>query len=151
MIVHWIAAAQALGYLSAVPVHLALSVRYDDGLRCGVGVSAFDARAARRRAERRKPRRRSGGAPDARAIWRVLRRAKTGRMNVVGVVAMGDAALTAMACGLLVAAASAAPWPGRRRIDPDFSAGGLRLRLRASLRFTAGQLAMAALKAVLDR
>ena len=63
MIVYVIAAAQALGYLAAVPLYLALRLRVDDGVRLGVGVGAFERRfALKKAAARPKKRRRRHGA-----------------------------------------------------------------------------------------
>ena len=50
MIVGLVALMDALFYLLAVPVHLAVRL---DGLRTGAGLSVFERRAARRRAERK--------------------------------------------------------------------------------------------------
>ena len=105
MPVYIAAAAQLLVYLWAVPVHLAFCVHLGDDSRLGVGFAVFDPGAALRQAWRGTPKRRDGNAPDWRDVLRMMTRLRLSRAMLRGRLGLGDAALTAVACGGLAAAA----------------------------------------------
>ncbi len=144
--VYLVALLEALFYLSRVPVNLALAFDLDMGLKLGAGVSAFERRYARRRALKRLSSPDAGGdGPDARTVWRVLRRMRFERVELTGRVALGDAGLTALLCGALNGLACAAAGHAdrvRSRVAPDFS-NAFRLELRGMLRARTGQIIIA--------
>ena len=162
MIVYWIAAAQALLYLGAVPMHAALYLcgaedpAAGTGLRFGVGVSAFEGRFALRRAmkkaersrlprRRKKPRAKKTAA--IRLLWPMARRLKLRELSLQGWVSLGDAAATALVCGAAGALDSAlrgvAPL-ARVRLTPDFASETPRLELRGIIAARSGQIMLAA-------
>ena len=146
-----VAALEALLYLCAIPVHLAVRI---DGLRAGTGLSVFERRAARARAERalRAPKG-QGGAPDYRHALRVLRRLRLERVELTGRVALGDAAATAMLCGGLNALVRSIRGRVRRmRVDvrPDFEAGAVRVELCGMIRARSGQIILAAIQVLTE-
>lgn len=137
-----IGAIEALFYLSCVPIHVALAV---DGLDAGAGVSAFGGARARRRALRdlAGPPRRGGPG----TLWRTARRVRFDRLELTGTVSLGDAALTAVACGALNGLAGGLRLRAARarvRVRPDFS-NDFRLQLRGMLTARAGKIIWAAL------
>ena len=143
-----VAIVEALFYLFNVPVCVALAVDDKTGLRVGTGMSAFAGRPARRRALRslmapgtKKPGPRPG------QVWAVLRRLRIRRLEVSGRVALGDAAATALCCGLLTGAVCglrgrAAAF--RADVRPDFS-NDFRVELRGMLTARAGDIMIAVL------
>jgi len=152
MIVFMVAVADALVYLGAVPICAAFYLDTTDGLRFGVGVSLFSGIGALRTASRpqrtRKKRRRQGG-PDWPRLWRMLNSLRPDAILVQGELGLGDAALTATACGALTAlAASLGLRANQSRIEltPLFDGGGVRVRLRGMIRVGAGQIIITALR-----
>jgi len=136
---------EALIYLLAVPLNAAFALSTEGGLRWGVGISAFDVRAALRRARLCRPVRRRrpgrGGALDA---WRLLRGA---RIRLSGRLGLGDAAATALACGALRSL------NGRRvtvDVAPDFSSPAPCLELQGMIRLRTGQIMIAMAKRQID-
>ena len=144
MIVGLVALMDALFYLLAVPVHLAVRL---DGLRTGAGLSVFERRAARRRAERKLKIGSGGGkGPDPRRVLRVLSRLRIDRAELTGRVALGDAAATALMCGALNGLARASGRRvGRLRVDvrPDFAAEEVSVALSGMIRARSGQIILA--------
>lgn len=143
MPVYLIAAAEALFYLCAVPVNLAVRV---DGLRSGAGLSAFEGRVAVRRARQALIGKNGKEGPEPRRVLRVLRRVRLERATVAGRAALGDAAATALFCGGLRALLGALPVK-RLRVDlrPDFSADRFALELSGMFRARSGQIILATL------
>lgn len=147
LIVNVVAALEALFYLCAIPVHLAVRL---DGLRVAAGLSAFAGNAARRRAADglsggKKP----GNAPDLRQVLRVLRRLDIERLELTGRASLGDAAATALLCGLIVGLARALGG----RIDhvkadvrPDFRAQAVAVELQGMIRARSGKIILATLQ-----
>lgn len=151
-IVNIIALAQALFYLMSVPVNLAVRV---NGLRAGTGLSIFEWRLARKRAEDdlSATERPGGKGPDPRRALRVLRRLRADRLELTGRVALGDAALTALLCGGINALALSLR--GRVRhmradIRPDFDSEGVSLELYGMLRARSGQIILATLQVLTE-
>ena len=131
-----VAVLEALVYLASVPLWGAFVLSTEGGVRFGVGVSAFELRAALRRARRRraleKPRGKGPGLS-----WDVLRRVRGARARIRGRVGLGDAAATALACGALRALGA-----GRVAVDvaPVFDGDGLCLELTGMIRLRSGQI-----------
>ena len=152
MPVYIAAAAQALVYLWSVPVYLAFRVSDRRGLRFGAGISAFAVRGARARCRRRllsgaSPR---GNGPDARFALRVLANLRLSSARLRGRIGLGDAALTAMACGAASALArilAARAERSRVEIHPDFTSGGPHIALQGMASAKAGQIMLAMLRA----
>ena len=147
MIVGLVALMEALFYLLAVPVHLAVRL---DGLRTGAGLSIFERRAARRRADR-KLKTASGGdiGPNPRRALQVLSRLRIDRAELTGRVALGDAAATALMCGALNGLARASGRrAGRLRVDvrPDFASEEVSVALSGMIRARTGQIILATLQ-----
>lgn len=151
MIVGIVAAAEAVFYLLAVPVHLALCLGGAEGLRFGAGVSAFERRAARRRAMENLGKRRAGrqSSPGVRRAWAFARSLRLERVSLRGSVCLGDAAATAMACGVLNALACGLRGRAARLeadVRPDFSSPDVRVELSGMVSARAGQIMLAAAK-----
>ena len=156
MIVYLAAAAQALVYLAAVPLHLAVCLRTRDGLRYGVGFSAFERRFAQRAALRRLARgaRRKAkpGKPPVRPPSGMLRRLRPEGILLRGRLCLGDAAATALACGALrslEAGLRGAATVVRLRVAPDFSDTPA-AELQGMIRIRAGQIIYAAARGGID-
>lgn len=157
MLVYIVAGLQALAYLCAIPVCAAFWLTTEGGLRFGVGLAAFEGRAALRRAERGRaprPKKRRGGEKGgaARAL-RVLRRLRGVAFSLRGHLDLGDAAATALACGTLNALALALGTRARRvhvDIVPAFDGGAIRVELRGMIRLRSGQIIIAAAKSGMD-
>jgi len=154
MLVYLVALVQSLAYLGAVPVCAAFRLDIGDDVRLGVGLAAFERRFALRRAERRLTaparRRRRGGT----GLWRAARRLHGADIHLSGALGLGDAAATAMACGLLRAATPAlAARAGRVRVDvrPLFDAAGPRVALEGMIRARAGQVITALAASQIDQ
>jgi len=150
MLVNAVALLEALFYLCAVPVNLALRLR---GLRLGAGLSAFEWRAARKRAalDIAKPPKRNRGPAPRRAL-RVLSRLRIDRARLTGRVALGDAAATALACGALTGLARALSGrAGRVEVDvrPDFG-GDVAVELDGMIRARTGQIILAAIRVLTE-
>ena len=165
MLVTLVAALEALVYLNAVPLNLAVCLSGGDSLRFGAGLSLFERRTALRRAQRRsvKPRkRRRRGKPGMarrrlRAGLRFARQLRLEDARLTGRVCLGDAAATALVCGSIGALGSALKGPSpvvRLDVRPDFS-GDPGVELQGMLRARAGQIMLAAMKsawhAMIDR
>lgn len=147
LIVNIVAALQALFYLCAIPVHLAVRV---DGLRVGAGLSAFERRYARRRADRElaAPPGQGGSSPDVRRVLRLLKRLRIERLELTGRVALGDAAATAILCGLIGGLSRALRGRVRRmRVDvrPDFASEQAALEMSGMIQARSGQIILAAI------
>lgn len=132
---------ETLFYLLSVPLNAAFALSTADGVRWGVGVSAFELRPALRRAREYRPvkrRLKSGAKPS----WQFIRRLRGARIRLRGRLGLGDAAATAVACGALRGLASAlAARAGRVEVDvtPVF-AGEVCLELTGMIRLRAGQI-----------
>lgn len=153
MIVYAVAAAQALFYLGATPLFVALRLRAGDGPRFGVGVGAFERRYALKKASQpRAPKERRGAKSPAKWVWRLARRARIEQLTLRGRLCLGDAAATALACGALTALAGGLGRAKQTRIDiaPDFDSAAPRVELQGTLRVRAGQLVVAAAKCGID-
>ena len=141
---------ETLIYLLSVPICGAFTLSMAQGVRFGVGVSAFRLGAALRRARAGKPvkkRRSRGGA------WRILRRLRGARIRVVGRLGLGDAAQTALACGTLRALGTAlGAAAGRVSVDvtPVFSGDAPCLELTGMIRLRTGQIMTAIVKNQID-
>lgn len=151
MPVYLVAAAQALFYLGAVPLHAAAFVDCGGDLRYGAGVSAFDYRRAVRRASASRHRRRRRPGPTPGQTLRFLRALRVERLEISGHACLGDAALTALFCGGLNAAAHALPCPSRSGVRADFAGQAVSVRLEARLTVRLGRVALAMLSAALRR
>ena len=151
MLVNVIALLEALFYLCAIPVNLA--VRLKD-FRAGAGLSAFEWRVARRRAERDIAEN-AKGQKKGPGYWRALKllgRLRIDRARLSGRVALGDAAATALACGGLIGLARA--FSGRvgcMEVDvrPDFG-GGVAVELDGMIRARSGQIILAAIRVIIE-
>ena len=147
MLVWLVAIVQALGYLLAVPVCAAFCLSTAGGLRFGLGLGAFERRFALRRAwraslkpKKRRNRREGHGATRA---FRALGRLRGVGFSLRGSLGLGDAAATAMACGLLQALAAAlGSRAARVEVDvvPLFNAAEPRAELQGMIRVRAGQI-----------
>lgn len=147
LIVNIVGALQALFYLCAIPVHLAVRV---DGLRVGAGLAAFERRAARRRADRElaAPQGQGGSSPDYRRVARLLARVQIERVELTGRVALGDAAATAILCGTIGGLSRALRGRVRRmRVDvrPDFASQRVAVEMSGMIQARAGQIILAAI------
>ena len=151
MLVYIVAIAQSLGYLLSVPVCGAFWLSAGDGLRFGTGLGAFQRRFALRRARRaglrakRRPKRRKKGGP----AWtlRTLARLRGAGLTLRGSLGLGDAAATAVTCGLVEAlAAAVGSRAGRVEVDvaPLFDAPEPRAELQGMIRVRSGQIIGAA-------
>ena len=120
-------------YFSAIPVNGAFCLSTANGLRYGVGVSAFGLRGAVRRARQY----RAAGKGRRRLPWDVIRRVRGARFRVSGRLGLGDAAATALACGALRALGA-----GGAVVDvtPVFDGNGLCLELQGMIRLRSGQI-----------
>ena len=127
------AVIETLIYLAAIPVNGAFVLSAANGLRFGVGVSAFGLRGAVRRA--RQYRAAGKGGPGL--SWDVVRRLRGARIRVRGALGLGDAATTALACGALRALEA-----GGAVVDvtPVFDGDGLCLELQGMIRLRSGQI-----------
>ena len=127
------ALVEALIYLAAIPVNGAFALSTANGLRFGVGMSAFGLRGAMRRARRY----RAGGKGGPGLSWDVVRRLRGARICVAGRLGLGDAGATALACGALRALGA-----GRAVVDvaPVFDGDGLCLELQGMIRLRSGQI-----------
>jgi len=124
---------ESLIYLAAVPVNGAFVLSTSNGVRFGVGVSAFGLRGAVRRARRY----RAGGKGGRGPSWDVVRRLRGARIRIRGRLGLGDAAATALACGALRALGA-----GGAVVDvaPVFDGNGLCLELQGMIRLRSGQI-----------
>ena len=152
MIVYIVAALEALVYLRAVPVYVALRLDYDGMARVGAGIAAFDRRAAVRHAAAARPKARK--KPRLRlSRWarQSLRRVAFERIRLRGRVGLGDAAATAMACGMVQALAGGL-FGGAADVDvaPDFDAVAPRVALQGMLRARSGQIIIAAARGAME-
>lgn len=142
---------ETLFYLLSIPLCAAFALTTADGVRWGVGVSAFNLRPALRKARAYRPikkRRRSGTKPP----WRVVSRLRGAHIRLHGRLGLGDAAATALACGALRGLAAAlASHAGRVEVDvtPVF-AGDVCLELTGMIRLRAGQIMTAIVKDQID-
>jgi len=141
----WAALIQSLFYLFMVPVNLAFLVEGGEGFRVGTGVSAFVRWRARRRALRKRV---SGeGGSGAGTALRVLSRLRFEWVSVAGRVSMGDAAATALACGVIQGAACGLRGKTAAlhvAVEPEFS-NDFRIELRGMLTARAGKIMLAAI------
>lgn len=138
-----VAILQALVYLASVPVFAAFNLSVRDGLRFGVGMSAFERRFALRRAEAKHPSKKQRRKNGARLLLRAAKRLRGMDVRLRGRVCLGDAAATATACGALRALAAAlGPRAGRVEVDvaPLFGEDGLRVDLEGMIRLRSGQI-----------
>ena len=164
MIVYWVAAAELLFYLSAVPLRMAFYLRAGNELRFGAGVGAFERRFARRRAwsHLMSPQTRRSGKwrPKARHIpalfhlaWQFIRHLHIDQLSLQGRLSLGDAANTALLCGGLQALESAlrpvCPQV-HLSVHPAFNADAVHLELQGMISARSGQIMFAAVISVLD-
>jgi hypothetical protein len=136
-------------YLYNLP--LVFAVRLDGGgLRFGVG-------AFRARPKKRTPRRRKIKFPKKRVpvelVLRVLKSVELERLDVNLTLGTGDAALTAQACGLIVAVVSMlralTGAAGQLRVTPDFTGRAFAGEARGIARLRLGHIMKAALLFIL--
>lgn len=151
VLVNVVAALEALFYLCAIPVNLAVRL---EGLRAGAGLSAFEWRAARLRAARDMLRGPGKGrkGPAFRRALQLLGRLRMDRVRLTGRLSLGDAAATALACGAINGLALALSGRvGRVESDvrPDFGSG-IFLRLDGMIRARAGQIILAAIRVSIE-
>lgn len=151
VLVNVIAALEALFYLCAIPIHLAVTL---EGLRAGTGLSAFEWRAARRRAARDMAKEPGKGdkGPDFRRTIKLLGRLRMERVRLAGRLSLGDAAATALACGAingLTLALSGRAGRVESDVRPDFGSGIL-LRLDGMIRARAGQIILAVIRVSIE-
>lgn len=130
-----------LFYLAAVPVSVAVVA--EGGVRVGASVFLPGAAVRSARPVRSGPRRKKGmDLPLAvRASLAFIRRLRPMEMRLTGRIGLGDAAQTALVCGMLTSM-NAIP-RARVCIQPDFSAPGFSVSGILSAR--AGNLMLAAL------
>ena len=171
MIVPLVAAGATMFYLAAVPVKLAFALRAGEQGGWGAGVSVFEGRFAGRAARRRiqaakKPRPQREISYYMERLELLKSALKAGRyalkhmeldaLTVRGTIGLGDAALTAVACGALsgfcqaVAAATGAKLEGG--LQPDFSAPQIALsgEITGIVTLRAGHIIFAALIGAID-
>ena len=154
-----------LAYLSAMPLRFAFLLRRGEAARFAVGVGLFEARFARRAAERRlsRParsrRRRHPISPRSLGpLWRagryLLRHLRLDALEARGSLGLGDAALTALVCGeanaLACTAAAAADAALRAEVRPDFSAAAFTGEFSGMLTVRAGHIILAAIIGIFD-
>lgn len=167
MIVPFVAAGTALFYLSAVPLKLAFTVRAGEKHGFGAGVSVFEGRFARAAAERnlgrsrKRPRRKlSPNRTILKSVLKsgrhILRHARLDAFSARGSISLGDAALTALACGALGSLLTAISVPAQTRIEcalqPDFSSPQIALAGEVSgiVSLRIGHIMLAALIGAID-
>lgn len=128
MLVSLAAALTAGLYLSAVPLKLALRLDWGNGLFLGLGAAVFEDRFALGMARARPFRstRRDGGRIDENRLRSLFAATEYLRprigLEIRGRVGTGDAALTALLCGLGGALAGAVVPDARGAILPEFNA-----------------------------
>lgn len=152
--------AVALFYLSAIPIQIAFSLRYDGALRFGAGFSAFEPRRARRRARTASPKKQSAAKkwtpkhPIAllratlKAFFSLSRHLKLLSLTMDGTVGLSDAAATALICGAansLDAALFAVTHRARVSLRPDFAAASAHAELSGMISLSVGHIMLAAL------
>jgi len=167
MIVPFVAAGTALFYLSAVPVHLAFALRAGENGGFGAGVSVFEGRFALSAAERnmgKQKKRPQQKLPVNRTVLKsvlksarhILRHARLEAFSARGTISLGDAALTALACGAAGTLAEAFAPVSRARVDcalqPDFSSPGVALagEISGIVSLRIGHIMLAALIGAID-
>ena len=139
MIVYIVALIELTAYLAAVPLSAGLRV---DGQRVRVALAVFGVPV-----RARFPRKRGGMRP--KAALRLLTGLRLDSVDLSGSLGLGDAAATALACGMLNALGGALPAKrASARVRPDFGPAP-RLSLRGEARLRAGQLAIAAARSAL--
>lgn len=125
-------AAWALVYLVNIPIKIAFYARLSGGIASGVGIAAFEARFARRRAHKSKVRPRGRGLLNFEEGWSfkssaiyLIRRARLEAFEFEA--RLNDAMATALAVGLARAVATAfmahEDCRAHLRVKPDFESG----------------------------
>ena len=156
MIVYWVALIEALFYLCAIPLHIAVYFRSGDGLRFSAGLAVFEGEYARRRAFRRLSKEKrpfedmiSGFTPSrARLALDILPHPRVVSIRVNGSFSAGDAAVTAMLTGGIRALECAfRPLFADMvfRVTPDFNASRSYADLCGMISLRSGQIIYAAL------
>ena len=139
---------EALIYLASIPLCGAFALSTEGGVRFGVGVSAFDLRRALRHARRCRPVRSRRGKNGANQAWQILRRLKGARIGLQGRLGLGDAAATAILCGLIGGLSRALRGRVRRmRVDvrPDFASEQAAVEMSGMIQARSGQIILAAI------
>lgn len=146
-------AAVALFYAGAIPLQIALCLRFNAGVSFGAGFALFVPQTALRHARRHLD---WTPAPEGvdrspfeklrllRFLWKYLR----GHLHwegllLYGALGTGDAASTALLCGSLQALGRALGPKVRVDLKPDFSAGVLRGELSGMISVRVGHIILA--------
>lgn len=152
--VYWVAAAQILFYLSAIPLQLVFCLKAGNDIRFGAGMGLFEMRFARRRAlsnmDQPKKKRRmpffSNLPKSGKLLWRFFKEIDIREFTIRGQLSLGDAASTALLCGSLPAFEHALrPFlPGiRLRIQPCFNSSNMHIDLQGMISLKTGQIMLA--------
>ena len=160
MLVPLAAAVTCAVYLATLPVKLAFALRLGPEPRLGMGLAAFEGRFAIRAARQnakplRLPGPKRGGTPGRRGLLRAIRVVLRGaELELSARFCLGDAALTALACGALGslsgALAAAAGLRLSARVVPDFEATRASAEITGILTLRAGHSMGSALKSASD-
>ena len=143
MLIPLVAIAQLMLYLASIPLCGAFSLSTRNGLRLGVGVSAFERGVALRRARQGRPLPKPRDRMDPKRSWQVVKRLRGADIRLHGSLGLGDAAATAWACGALRALAAAlGAHAGRVEVDvaPRFDGADLHVELTGMIRLRTGQI-----------
>lgn len=152
--VYWVAAAQILFYMSAIPLQLAFYLKTENGIHFGAGIGFFEMRFAQHRAlsnmDHPKKKKRmplfSKLPKSGRLLWRFFREIDIREFAICGQLSLGDAASTALICGSLPAIEHALyPFmPGiRLRIQPYFNSSEMHIDLQGMISLRTGQIMLA--------
>ena len=161
MIVYWIAAAEIVFYLSAVPLRMAFCLRNENGWHFGAGIGIFERRFARKRAmaRMRDPER----SPNAfakghvsrgvRFFADIIRHLRIEQLSLKGTLSLGDAASTALVSGFIQAGGSALHAVIPRlslNVHPEFNASRIHIELQGMISVRFGQIILAVLISALN-
>ena len=148
MAVSVVAGVQLMVYLLSLPVYFTFRA---DNLRIRARLSAFQP-SRPRRITAVKPANASK-SPLLRSVWHFLRALRPTRIALQGTLRLPDAALTALACGGLCAAArglSVRAEKSRIDIRPDFASDAVRIVLCGMVSARVGQIMLALLSVGYD-
>ena len=158
MVVYWVAAAELLFYLCAVPLRMAFCLRSEGEIKFGAGIGFFERRFALNQALARLSGEKPAGKffklrwkniPDAgKLIWGFVKRIQIDQVSLYGRFSMGDAASTALICGgvnALACALRAATPKVSMNIHPEFNHSSVHIELQGMICVRTGQVMFAAI------
>jgi len=153
--------ATALFYLGAIPVNIVLRLNTESAKRFGFGISIFETRFAQRQSEKIRSRPLTFHLPDAEllpdllhASLSVLKTLRPDELRLSGRFSAGDAAATALLCGLTDAVGQSLRCATGTNIhlhlSPDFSSPRFRAELSGIISVRTGHIIFAALAGALE-